>query len=76
MKVKKMKLFNFLPVLTHAKQVVQWFCNNQMNGNTDKWHLHSSESDKTQMEVGGSLIKNSTSEKLLGVKTDIKLSFD
>ena len=56
--------------------VFQWFYNNQMNGNTDKWQLHSSESDKTQMEVGGSLIKNSTSEKLLGVKTDIKLSFD
>ena len=56
-----------------AKKVFQWF--NQVKGNTSKYLLLS-KCWRTQLETGGSLIKNSTSEKLLGDKIDNKLSSD
>ena len=39
-----------------------------MKGNTDKCHLIVSTDEPIEIRVGESLIKNSTSEKLLGVK--------
>ena len=47
-----------------------------MKENKDKCHLIVSTDEPIEMRVGGSLIKNSTCEKLLGVKTDNKLNFD
>lgn len=42
-----------------------------MEEDTHKWHLL-----HVEIEVGDSFMKNSTSEKLVGVKIDSKLSFD
>ena len=47
-----------------------------MKGNTDKCHLIMSTNNTPEVKVGDSLIKTSTSEKLLGVKNDYKLTFD
>ena len=47
-----------------------------MQGNTDRCHsLLTKKTDKTQLHLGDSLIKNSAFEKLLGV-IDNKLCFD
>ena len=48
---------------------------NQVKGKTDKFHLVLSKNDEIQLEVGESLIKNSTSKKFLDVKIGNKLSF-
>ena len=47
-----------------------------MKGNTSKCHLLLSKNDKTKLEEGETCTINSTSEKLLGVKTDKKISLD
>ena len=46
-----------------------------MKGNTEKCHLLLNKNDETELGVCDSLIKNSTPEKPLGVKTENKLSF-
>ena len=51
-----------------AEKLFQWFSHNQMKGNTDKCHLINSTVEPIEIRVGESLIKNSTCEKLLGVK--------
>ena len=54
---------------------LQWFSHNQIKENTDK--CHSTVSTKpTEIGVGESQIKNSTCEKLFGVKIDNKHNFD
>ena len=47
-----------------------------MKGNTSKCHLLLSKNDNIKLEEGETCTKNSTSEKLLGVKTDKKISLD
>ena len=47
-----------------------------MKGSTDKCHLIVSTDEAVEIRVGESLIKNSTCEKLLGIKIDKKLNFD
>ena len=59
-----------------AEKLFQWFSDNQMKGNTDKCHLIVSIDEPIEILVGEYLIKNSTCEKLLGVKIDDKLNFD
>ena len=44
--------------------------------NTDKCHLIVSSNDPTESQVGESVIKNTTCEKLRGIKIDYKLTFD
>ena len=39
-----------------------------MKGNTDKCHLIASTENATELQIGDSLIKTSSCEKLLGVK--------
>ena len=46
-----------------------------MKENSDKCHLIVSIDEPKEIRVGESLIKNSTCEKLLGVKIDSKLNF-
>ena len=59
-----------------AEKLLQWFSHNQMKENTDKCHLIVSTDEPIEIRVGESPIKNSTCEKLLGVKIDNKLNFD
>ena len=47
-----------------------------MEGNTDKCHLIISTENAPELQIGDSLIKTSSREKLLGVKIDYKLTFD
>ena len=58
-----------------TEKLFQWFSHNQMKGNTDKCHATVSTDEPIEIWVGESLIKNSTCEKLLGVKIDNKLNF-
>ena len=59
-----------------VEKLFHWFSHNQMKGNTDKCHLIVNTDEPIEIRVGESLIKNSTCEKLLGVKIDSKLNFD
>lgn len=47
-----------------------------MKGSTDKYQLLLSKNDETRLELGDSLIKNITFEKVLRVKLNNKLIFD
>ena len=47
-----------------------------MKTNEDKCHLIVSTNEVVEIHIGGFLIKNSASEKLLGVNIDSKLNFD
>ena len=58
------------------EKLFRWFSDNQTKGNTDKWHLIISTNNTPELEIGDSLIKTSTYEKLLGVKIDYILTFD
>ena len=59
-----------------VEKLFRWFSDNQMKGNTDKCHLIMSTNNAPELKVGDSLIKTSSYEKLLGVKTDYKLTFN
>ena len=47
-----------------------------MKANSDKSHLLLSTSTSSTANINGDIIKNSESEKLLGVTIDYKLNFD
>ena len=51
-----------------VEKLFQWFSYNQMKGNADKCHLIVSTDEPIEIRVGESLIKDSTCEKLLGIK--------
>ena len=59
-----------------AKALFQWFPDNEMKGNTDKCHLIFSQESDAETCVRESLIKNTTCDKVLGIKIDQHLSFD
>ena len=59
-----------------SKKLFKWFADNQMKANEDKCHLIISTNELTEIQIGDFSIKNSTSEKLLGVNIDSKLNFD
>ena len=59
-----------------VEKLFQWFSHTQMKENTYKCHLIVSSDEPTEIRIGESLIKNSTCEKMLGVKFDNKLNFD
>ena len=64
-------------VLLHCKiHLFQWFSDNQLKGNTDKCHLIVSSDNPTEIQVGESVVKNTTCVKLLRIKIDSKLTFD
>ena len=57
-----------------SEKLFQWFSDNQLKGNTDKCDLIVSSDDPTEIQVGESVIKITTCEKLLGIKIDNKLT--
>ena len=62
-------IYEVIPSLQESsEEVFQWFSHNQMKRNTDKCHLIVSIEETIEIRVGESLIKNSTCEKLLGIK--------
>ena len=59
-----------------ALVLFKWFENNLMKANSDKSHLLLSTSTSSTANINGDIIKNSESEKLLGVTIDYKLNFE
>ena len=59
-----------------SKALFEWFENNLLKSNADKYHLLVSSSDAVNLRVSEYDIKNSECEKLLGVKFDNKLTFE
>ena len=51
-----------------SKKLFKWFANNQMKANEGKCHLIVSTNELTEIQIGDFAIKNSASEKLLGVR--------
>ena len=61
----------------NTKALLEWFKNNGLKANPDKFHLILSDSDnKHSIEIDDVTIFNSNNEKLLGINIDNKLSFD
>ena len=54
----------------------EWFKNNILKSNAEKFHLLVSTNDRVSMNVGGFKIDKSDTEKLLGVRFDKKLNFE
>ena len=59
-----------------VEKLFKWFSDNQMKGKTDKCDLIMSTESAPELQIGDSLIKTSSCEKLLGVKIYYKLTFD
>ena len=59
-----------------ALVLFKWFENNLMKANSDKSHLLLSTSTSSTANINGDIIKNSESEKFLGVTIDYKLNFE
>ena len=59
-----------------TNNLFEWFKNNQMKVNADKYHLLVTRDTDVTAKIGELDVKNSMEEKLLGVKIDSKLSFE
>ena len=55
---------------------MKWFSDNQLQANVSKYHVLLSTAERVQVKLGAAQIENSSSEKLLGVTIDAKLSFE
>ena len=73
-----LKISNVLIKLENAaKTLLQWFKNNRMKTNLDKYHLPINNTKESfQIKIGNEKVSNSKYEKLLGVKVDHKLNFN
>ena len=58
-----------------GEKLLIWFSDNKMKLNTDKCHLLLNTQDQNFLKIGNFNIKNSFSEKLLGITFDCKLKF-
>ena len=56
--------------------LLNWFSENHMRANADKCHLLVSSDESCAAKIEDFSFKNSTEEKLLGVKFDSNLSFE
>ena len=72
-KVSKVKLVK-LELITN--NLFEWFKNNHMKTNTDHCHSLVTRDTDVTVKIGEFDVQNSREEKLLGVKTDAKLSFE
>ena len=60
-----------------AETLLQWFKDNRMKANPDKYHLLINNTKKSfQIKIGNETVSNSKYEKLLGVKVDHELNFN
>ena len=60
-----------------SRYLIEWYENNYLVPNPDKWHLLLSESgDNLLVNVGNKCISNSSEENILGVYFDNKLNFN
>ena len=59
-----------------SRVIFKWFSDNQFQANASKCHVLLSTDEHVQLKIGTAQIENSSSEKLLGVTIDAKLSFE
>ena len=59
-----------------ARVIFKWFSDNQFQASTSKCRVLLSTDQNVQINIGAPQIENILSEKLLGVTTDAKLSFE
>ena len=59
-----------------TNKLFKWFMNNHMKANADKCHLLITGNCETYANINKFKIKNSKTEKLLGISIDNKLSFE
>ena len=60
-----------------AETLLQWFKDNGMKANPDKYHLLINNTKESfQIKIGNKTVSNSKYEKLLGVKVDHELIFN
>ena len=59
-----------------TQKLFTWFANNHMKANPSKCHLLLSTQEEANIQIANTTIKNSKSQKLLGVVLDNKLKFD
>ena len=60
-----------------AETLLQWFKDNRMKANPDKYHLLINNTKESfQIKIGNETVSNSKYEKLLGVKIDHELNFN
>ena len=52
-----------------------WFSENQMKGNTDKFHLLMTKDESSKIHIGESINKSSDCERLLGIQIDLMIMF-
>ena len=59
-----------------AETLFQWFKDNTMKANRDKYHLFINNTKESfQIKIGNETVRNSKYEKLLGFKIDHELNF-
>ena len=68
------EVVGFLEESSHV--IFKWFSDNQLQANAGKCHVLLSTDEHVQINRGAAQIENSSSEKLLGVTIDAKLSFE
>ena len=61
---------------TASVKLFKWFADNQMKANQDKCHLIVSKNENVSIHIGPFEIKNTSREKLLGIKVDSRLNFN
>ena len=59
-----------------SSNLFQWFPENELKGNTSKFHLLITSGENVHVNIGMSQIKNSTCERLLGTSIVCKISFE
>ena len=59
-----------------SEKLFQWFSSNQMKANEAKCHLLLSKHSSVSIKIKDAKVKNSASEKLLGIQIDNKLNFE
>ena len=59
-----------------SEELFQWFSSNQMKANEAKCHLLLSKHSSVSKKIKDAKVKNSASEKLLGIQIDNKLNFE
>ena len=59
-----------------SNTLLKWFTDNLVKANPEKSHLVTNSAQEIQINIGGTAISNSKSEKLLGIHIDNKLTLE
>ena len=75
--ISRKNIDEFVRFLEESSLVTfKWFSDNQFQGNASKCHVLLNTDRHMQVKLGAAQIENSSSEKLLGLIIDAKISFE